>query len=61
MNFYERLELLQKVQQEQEEILKKIKEAGPEQMKRTDESIAQAIDLINGLSLRFYSSSRGGS
>lgn len=61
MNFYERLELLQKVQKEQEEILKKMQEIGMEHTKRTDESIAQVIDLINGLSLRFYSSSRGGS
>ena len=61
MNFYERLELLRKVQKEQEEILKKMQKTGMDQMKRMDELIAQTTDLINGLSLRFYSSLRGGS
>ncbi len=54
--FYERMEAIQKVQQEQQEILKKTQEMGLDNMKRTDEGISQVIELVQKVSLQFYSS-----
>ena len=54
--FYERFEILQKVQEEQQKILKTTQELSIDQMKRTDESISQVIDLVQKVSLQFYSS-----
>ena len=48
--------LLQKVQEEQQKILKTTQELSIDQMKRTDESISQVIDLVQKVSLQFYSS-----
>lgn len=54
--FYERFEIIQKVQQDQQEILKKTQEISLDHSKRTDESISQVIDLVQKVSLQFYSS-----
>lgn len=54
--FYERFEAIQKIQEDQQQLLRKTQETGLDQMKRTDESIAQVIDLISKVSLQFYSS-----
>lgn len=43
-------------QEDQQQLLRKTQETGLDQMKRTDESIAQVIDLISKVSLQFYSS-----
>ena len=54
--FYQRFEAIQKIQEDQQQLLKKTQEIGLDQSRRTDESIAQVIDLISKVSLQFYSS-----
>lgn len=54
--FYERFESIQKVQEEQQAILKKTQEISIDNIKRTDESVSQVIDLIQKMSMQFYAS-----
>ena len=54
--FYERFEVISHVQEEQQEILKKTQELNKDLTVRTDESINQVIDLIQKMSVQFYSS-----
>lgn len=54
--FYERFEAIQKVEQDQQQILKKTQELALQHTQRTDESISQVIDLVQKVSLQFYSS-----
>ena len=54
--FHQRFEAIQKVEEEQQQIVKKTQELALEQSKRTDESISQVIDLVQKVSLQFYSS-----
>ena len=54
--FYERFEKIQKVQEEQQEILKKTQEISMENIKRNDEAISQVVDMIQKISIQFYSS-----
>ena len=54
--FYERFEMLQKIQEDQQSLLKKTQELALEHTSRTDESITQVVDLIQKMSIQFYSS-----
>jgi hypothetical protein len=54
--FYERFEKIQKVQEEQQDILKKTQEISMDNIKRNDESISQVLDTIQKISIQFYSS-----
>ena len=54
--FYERFTMIQKVQEDQQQILRKTQEISLDQSRRTDESISQVIDLVQKVSLQFYSS-----
>ena len=54
--FYKRFEAIQEVQEEQQTILKKTQELSKDLTVRTDESINQVIDLIQKISVQFYSS-----
>jgi len=54
--FYERFEMISKVQEQQQQIVKKTQELGAELTKRTDESVSQVVDLIQKMSVQFYSS-----
>ncbi len=54
--FYKRFEAIQEVQEEQQQILKKTQELHKELTTRTDESLGQVIDLIQKMSVQFYSS-----
>ena len=54
--FYQRFEAIQKIQEDQQQILKKTQELALQHTQRTDESISQVIDLVQKVSLQFYSS-----
>ena len=54
--FYQRFEAIQKIQEDQQQILKKTQELALEHSKRTDESINQVVDMVQKISLQFYSS-----
>lgn len=54
--FYTRFTMTQKGQMVQQEILKKTYEISLDHSKRTDESISQVTDLVQKVSLQFYSS-----
>ena len=54
--FYQRFEAIQKIQEEQQQLLKKTQELAMEHTQRTDESISQVVDMVQKISLQFYSS-----
>lgn len=54
--FYEKFEAIQKIEEGQQQILKKYQELSLEQAQRTDESISQVIEMVQKMSVQFYSS-----
>ena len=54
--FYEKFEAIQKIEEGQQRILKKHQELSLEQTQRTDESISQVIEMVQRMSVQFYSS-----
>lgn len=54
--FYEKFEAIQKIEEGQQQILKKHQELSLEQTQRTDESISQVIEMVQKMSVQFYSS-----
>ena len=54
--FYEKFEAIQKIEEGQQQILKKHQELSLEQTQRSDESISQVIEMVQKMAVQFYSS-----